>query len=61
MANEDEIPRLLCDLCGCNDWLPETDTSIRCMRLCPQCVSKLEAAPEKLKQTVEKYLAGNLL
>jgi hypothetical protein len=56
---QDRCPQ--CDLCGHRPPEPQMVTTVHSIRLCPECLRKLEVMPEKLKETVEKFLIGNVL
>ncbi len=51
-----------CDLCGAT---PNPDMEIiktkQSVCLCPDCTGHVEAMPEKLGQSVERFLLGNVL
>lgn len=61
MSKDTQDPRPQCDLCGGKPSEPETVRCVNSICLCPQCVKKLETMPQKLKETVEKFLIGNVL
>jgi hypothetical protein len=50
-----------CDLCGRKPSPPEMAKSVNSICLCAECMKKLQVMPQKLKETVEKFLIGNVL
>ncbi len=50
-----------CDLCG--EKIPEKEIykSADFIYLCPDCLEKIEAAPESIKKSIERLLLGNVI
>lgn len=61
MTQEGQGPQPACDLCGRKSPQSQMVISVQSISLCTECMKKLETLPEKLKETVEKFLIGNVI
>ena len=50
-----------CDMCGANGPKGEIYKSEDLIYLCPRCFEKIEAAPTNIRDSMERFLLGNVL
>ena len=50
-----------CDLCGQRPREREVYKSDNFLYLCSDCLKKLQAMPEEMKDSLEEYLMGNVI
>lgn len=50
-----------CDLCGEKGPEGEIYKSADLIYLCPECLRKIEAAPQNVRESMERFLLGNVL
>jgi len=50
-----------CDLCGEKNAEGEIYKSGDMIYLCPECLRKIEEAPKRLKESIERFLSGNVV
>jgi hypothetical protein len=49
-----------CDLCGEKDPAGEMYKSVDMIYLCPDCFRKIEAVPTNIRESMERFLLGNV-
>ncbi len=50
-----------CDLCGEKNPEGEIYKSSDLIFLCPECLQKIEATPERLRESINRFLLGNVI
>ena len=50
-----------CDLCGAKNPKGEIYKSVDLIYLCPKCLRKIVAMPETIKESIERFLLGNVV
>lgn len=50
-----------CDLCGEKGTEGEIYKSDYLIYLCPECLRKIEATPESIRESIERFLLGNVI
>ncbi|MCU0572407.1 MAG: hypothetical protein MUC41_05375 [Syntrophobacteraceae bacterium] len=50
-----------CDLCGEKNPEGEIYKSDDMIYLCPECLRKIEAVPQSVRESMERFLLGNVL